>query len=409
METSLHNPHLKRLIGMPLSNNRVEIDLAAVQANFKAIRQRVGSASQILAMVKADAYGHGLVPVALAIERAGGAYFGVAEVDEGIALREAGLSGGIVILLGSDYYDEIIHYNLSPVVFDLDNLAALSAAAVKKNSRVGVHLKVDVGMGRLGIMPDQADLFLRTIKALPKIYLAGIMGHFPSADNIEQMEATKTQFQKFSGLLPKEDGNGKNGKEMPDNIEAPLMHIANSAAIIHHPDMYLQLVRPGIALYGYHPAGRGQKWSFSVQPVMSFKTKVVQVKNVPAGYGISYGHVFVTKRATTLAVLPVGYADGYLRGLTGHAEVLIRGKRAPICGRICMNACLADVTDIPGVSPGEEVVLLGEQTCEDFSGSRQTISADEVAEWMGTISYEILCLFGSNNDRVYLHEEGFEA
>ncbi len=386
---------------MTLSSNRVEINLAALQANFQAILQRVGPEAQVLAMVKSDAYGHGLVPVALAIERAGGTYFGVAEVDEGIALRQAGLAGGIVVFLGSDCYDEIIYYNLSPVVFDLDNLAGLSAAAEKKNIRVGVHLKVDVGMGRLGIMPGQMALFLRTIKTLPGVYLAGVLGHFSSADNITETAATKKQLQQFSDLVQKKDICAEG---LLDKDDAPLLHIANSAAIINYPDTFFQLVRPGLALYGYHPAGRGQEWPFPLKAVMSFKTRVVQVKEVPAGYGVSYGHTFITKRATTLAVLPVGYADGYMRGLTGRAEVLIRGKRAPICGRICMNACLADVTDIAGVSPGDEVVLLGSQPWEDSSGSEQTISADEIAGWMETISYEVLCLFGSSNDRIYLNE-----
>lgn len=386
---------------MSLSNNIIEIDLAALQDNFQAIRQRVGPAVKILAMVKSEAYGHGLVSTALAIQRAGGAYFGVAEIDEGIALRQAGLSGEIIILLGSDYFDEIIHYDLSPVVFDLDNLIRLSAFAASKMRVVGVHLKVDVGMGRLGIMPDQVVFFLAKIKTLPGVYLAGIMGHFPCADDMDERGVTLAQYQQFCDLVKREDVSDK---EVPAGSGAPLLHIANSAALINYPDTFLQLVRPGIALYGYHPAGKKQDCPFPLKPVMSFKTRVIQVKEVPAGCGISYGHIFVTKRNTTLAVLPVGYADGYLRGLTGRAEVLIRGRRAPIQGRICMNACLADVTDIPGVRSGDEVVLLGSQTGGNFSDPQQTISADEIAGWMDTISYEVLCLFGSSNDRIYLNE-----
>jgi alanine racemase len=306
-----------------------------------------------------------------------------------------------VVFLGSDYFDEIIQYDLSPVVFDLDTLAGLSVAAERQKRLVGVHLKIDVGMGRLGIMPHQMEQFLRAIKTLPGLYLAGVMGHFSAADNIAGQGATKNQLQQFSDLVRNENICLQG---MQAGEDGPLWHIANSAAIMHYPDTFFQLVRPGIALYGYHPGGGGQKCPFPLKPVMSFKTRVLQVKEVPAGYGVSYGHLFVTKRRTTLAVLPVGYADGYSRGLTGRAEVLIRGKRAAIRGRICMNACLADVTDIPGVSRGDEVVLLGSHSRNHFSGQDRSIFADEIAGWLDTISYEVLCLFGSSNDRVYLNE-----
>ncbi len=370
-----------------MSYNTVEINLAALKDNFLAIQNRVGTGVDVLAMVKSDGYGHGLVPVVKALCQAGGRCFGVAEIGEGITLRDAGVAAEIVVLLGSDHCQEIINYNLSPVVFDLDNLACLSKAAEKKGQKVGVHLKVDVGMGRLGIMPNQVVDFLKVCDDLPGVYLAGIMSHFPMADDAASSEKTSAQCRSFLDLAGEEQNR----------------HIANSAAIISYPDSYLNMVRPGISLYGYYPADSQEaRQQLDLTPVMSFKTRVIQLKDVPSGAGISYGHLFVTKRSTRLAVLPVGYADGYLRGLTGHAHVLIRGKRAPVCGRICMNACLVDVTDIPEVQVNDQVVLMGSQTSNDLNRALQTISGDEIAGWLDTISYEVLCLFGNNNDRVYV-------
>ncbi len=378
------------------SFNRIEIDIAALQRNFQSIQQTVGQQIKVMAVVKSDAYGHGLIECARAISRAGGRTFGVAEVWEGVTLRRAGLQGEIVILLGGtpESYREIIEHKLTPVVYDVDFITGLSREAARKNVEVKVHLKVDVGMGRLGVLPSEVEMCAALIKRLPAISLAGLLSHFPSADEAEAKEKTREQLLKFSNILA-----GVKTKKTGSAIS----HIANSAAFIYFPDSRLDMIRPGISLYGCYPGGaparaKNAAPTLHLQPVMSFKTRVVQIKELEAGCGISYGHTFVTRRKSRIAVLPVGYADGYLRKLSNRGEVLIGGKRAPVRGRVCMNATMVDITDLEGVHAGDETVLLGRQGAAE-------ISADEIAGWMETISYEVLCLFGTFNERIYLNTE----
>lgn len=366
----------------------MEIDLAALGHNFRQLRQMVGEEVGILAMVKADAYGHGLVPAARAFARAGARDFAVAEVEEGVRLRQAGIAGRIVVMLGVDRQgaDEAVARSLTPVVYDLAAVEVLSAAAAKVGRRQDVQVKVDVGMNRLGVMPHEFASFLARLAAFPHVRLAGILSHFPLADS-EDGRATAAQASAFKELLAM----------LPQDMEAGRpYHIANSAALLRFPEMHFDMVRPGISLYGCYPAPwLRQGGSLELLPAMSFRTRVIQVKEVPAGQGISYGHAYVTGRPTRIAVLPVGYDDGYLRRLAGKAEVLVGGVRAPVCGMICMNACMADVTDIPTVRVGDEVVLLGRQ-------GRENISADEMARWSDSISYEVFCLLGACNHREYL-------
>ncbi len=376
------------------SFNRVEIDLGALKNNFHRIQRTAGQQVRVMAVVKSDAYGHGLVECARALSDAGAETFGVAEVEEGVALRRAGLAGEIVILLGAapESYEEVVSYDLTPVVYDLDAIAGLSAAASKKNGKVRVHLKVDVGMGRLGVAPAEVMSCVSLLKRLPSISLRGILSHLPSADAAEKPEITRAHLSRFSEVLARL----KTG-------EPGVVHIANSAALIYFPGSRLDMVRPGISLYGCYPdalPARAQSAApgLELQPVMRFATRVIQVKELEKGSGISYGHTYVTRRKSRIAVLPVGYADGYLRKLSNRAEVLIGGRRAPVRGRVCMNATMVEVTDLPPVHAGDEAVLLGRQ-------GDAAISADEVAGWMETISYEVLCLLGSCNDRVYLHPE----
>jgi alanine racemase len=381
------------LIMDALSFNRVEIDITALQENFASIQQTVGQQVRVMAVVKSDAYGHGLIESAQAIYHAGGRNFGVAEVWEGAALRRAGLQGEIVILLGAppESYKEIISRELTPVVYDVDFITGLSNEAVRNNTEVRVHLKVDVGMGRLGILPADVETYVTLIKRLPGISLAGLLSHLPAADETGADKKTQEQISNFRKVL---------AKLKTKETGAVIAHVANSAAFIYFPDSCLDMIRPGISLYGYYPAAshvraKNAAPKLQLQPVMSFKTMVVQVKELDAGCGISYGHTFVTRRKSRIAVLPVGYADGYLRKLSNRAEVLIGGRRAPVCGRVCMNATMVDITDLPPVHRGDEVVLLGRQ------GDAE-ITADEIAQWLETISYEVLCLFGSFNERVYV-------
>ncbi|MCK5640826.1 MAG: alanine racemase [Gammaproteobacteria bacterium] len=369
-------------------NNRVEIDLAALRFNYRSIQAQVGAVVRIMAIVKSDAYGHGLTPVAKALFREGARTFGVAEIHEGTRLRQAGVEGEIIVLLGgmTDSFPEIIEYDLQPVVYDLDNLVAMAAYAEQHGRQIGVHLKVDTGMGRLGIMPDQIDSYLGMLNKLSGVRLAGIASHFPRADDREDQTQTVAQNHRFAEILTTVRQHCRKG----------IVHIANSAAILNLPDSHYDMVRPGITLYGCCPFPEAKISSnLQLKPVMSFKTKVIQVKDVPPGYGISYGHTYITKRPTRLAVLPVGYGDGYLRRLTGRAEVIISGQRVPILGRICMNACLADITGLDQVGVGDEAVIMG---CQ----GEAEITADDIAGWSDTINYEILCLFGGSNPRLYL-------
>jgi alanine racemase len=377
----------------PLSFNQVEIDLTALQENFLGIQTAVGLQVKIMAVVKSDAYGHGLVACAQALYLAGARTFGVAEIWEGVKLRQAGLEGDIVVLLGgsSKSYEDIIRHALIPVVYDVDFLVGLSSQAVRMNSDVKVHLKIDVGMGRLGVLPEEAESYVSLIKRLPGITLSGFLSHFPTADDPGAVQKTSRQLTHFRDIL----GRFKKGK-----AGNSVAHIANSAALIYFPDTRLDMVRPGISLYGCYPDASPARSKYvlpalELRPVMSFKTRVIQVKELGPGSGISYGHTFVTRRKSRIAVLPIGYADGYLRKLSNRAQVLIGGRRAPVCGRVCMNATMVDTTDLPPVQAGDEVVLLGKQ-------GEATITADEIAGWMETISYEVLCLFGSLNEKIYV-------
>ncbi len=379
---------------MAVSYNTVHVDLVALQANYRAIQAEVGPAVRVMAVVKADAYGHGQVEVAQALASAGADTFAVAEVEEGIALRDAGITGRIIILLGApdEAAAEVVGHRLTPVLFDEARLDPLAREARGQSTVLDVHLKIDVGMGRLGILPDQVEAFVDRIDALPSLRLAGVLSHLPSADVPEAVESTQRQIAFFTTVLAriKEKKGGES-----------ISHMANSAGMLYHPQALFDMVRPGISLYGCYPDGTvGAAHSPPLprlQPVMSFSTRVLQVKTVPAGFGISYGHTFVTSRPTRIAVLPVGYDDGYLRRLSNRAEVLIRGQRAPIIGRVCMNACMVDITDLAEadlVRSGDEVVLMGRQ-------GGQEITADEMAGWLETINYEVLCLFGSRNRREY--------
>jgi alanine racemase len=371
--------------------NRLEIDLAALRANYRNIVALVGPEVRVLVVVKADAYGHGLVEVAACLARAGATIFGVADVAEGRRLRESGIVGEVVVMLGGRTGSpaELLKYDLTPVVYDRDYLRELAGVAAAAGRQVPVHLKVDTGMGRLGILPGELPEFLALIGNLPALRLVGILSHFPMPDG-EDLAPTREQNRRFSELVAAVGGAGK----------TPVIHIANSAAFLREPGSRHDLIRPGITLYGYYPGSDpAMRERLKLQPVMSFKSRILQVKEVAAGSGISYGHLFRTERPTRLAVLPVGYADGYLRRLTGRAQVLIGGQRVPVVGRICMNLCMADITGLDGVGPGDEVVLLGRQGSEE-------ISADELAAWQETISYEVLCLFGASNPRVYLPERG---
>ncbi len=370
------------------SFNKVTVSLSALCHNYHLLRRRAGENVKLLAMVKADAYGHGMIKVARELSKVGCESFGVAELCEAINLREAGIKGEIFVFLGFPIADAacFFDYNLTPIIFDIESAEVLSSKAVMRNQEIRVHVKVDCGMTRLGIFPEDFESFSAELAMLPGIVLAGVASHFPRADEADS-DNTIEQFERFLRILPY--------ALTKDDL---VRHTANSGAILNFPETCCEMARAGIALYGYYPdgvAGIAAEKKEKLQPVMSFSSQVLQVKIVPAGVGVSYGHCFITSKPTRLAVLPVGYEDGLSRSLSNKAEVLIGGKRARIRGRVCMNLCMVDVTDIEGVTVGDEVIFLGRQ-------GKDCISSDEIAGWMDSISYEVLCLFGNNNERKYI-------
>ena len=369
------------------SLNRVEISRSALQHNFTLCSKMAGGA-KIMPLVKADGYGHGMIECARLFAGEGADAFGIAEACEGRILREAGIKQPIFVLVGMmpDAISEMLDYQLTPVVVDGSLLKELSIQAENKGLEVDIHIKMDVGMGRQGCLPVELPGIVRQINELPGLCLEGIMAHFPMAD---EPVSTNTQevFVRFQEVISK--------------VEAMLpaeccLHIANSGGLFHFTSTALNMTRPGIALYGCSPDGNEHQGKDRLKQAMRFVTKVIQVRSVPSGTGLGYGQTYITSRQTTLAILPVGYEDGYLRKLSGRAEVLVCGQRAPVVGRISMNLTLVDVTDIKGeVRRGDEAVLMGSQ-------GEEMITADEVASWMDTISYEVLCLFGNLNDRYYI-------
>ena len=370
------------------SFNTITVDCTALQKNYTFIRKKVGAEIPVMAMVKADAYGHGMVLAAKAFSRSGCSAFGVAELREAVILREAGISGDIYVTIGFAEVDAglFLHYQLTPVIYDYAAAQALSLEAAARGQQIGVHIKVDSGMSRLGIFPADVPAFAAAIAGLPGIKIAGLMSHFPEADN-PPAPSTRLNFTQFA-----------NACRAVKNSSSTLCHIANSAAVLNFPDTYCDMVRAGIALYGYHPAGQcGSDDSDGQELIaaMSFTSRILQVKSVPAGTGVSYGHTFHTSKVTRLAVLPVGYEDGYSRLLSNRATVLVHGRSVPVVGRVCMNMCMIDVTDVDEVVAGDEAVLLGRQ-------GRESITADDIARHMGSISYEVLCLLGNNNQRHYI-------
>lgn len=367
------------------SYNNVIVSRRAIVSNYLYLIGKLKDGEKTLAMIKANAYGHGAREVALALQGAGCSVFGVAETREAVHLRENGVQGEIFVMMGftHDAVSLFFEYDLTPVVFSLEAIECLSEAAQLCGKEIGCHIKVETGMGRLGFAPNQAIDIARKIDSLPGVFVAGLLSHLPESEN-PMSDSTQSAQAVF----------GKLCAELKTEFSA-ICHLANSGAVLNLPEAHFDMGRVGISLYGYHPEGGNVGLKHGLTPAMSFATQVLQVKDYPAGVGISYGHTFTTSRQTKLAVLPVGYEDGLMRSLSNSGEVLIRGKRAPICGRICMNICMVDVTDIDGVEAGDEVVLLGRQ-------GKERITADDIAGWAGSISYEVLCMIGHTNKTIYI-------
>ena len=373
-----------------------EVDLVRISHNVKGIREHLSPDTGLMVVVKANGYGHGAVPVAKAALHSGAQWLGVAIVEEGINLRQAGIEAPILILGVPPIWQAslVVEHHLRVAVCTWDFAEALARAAEKQNTQAKIHVKLDTGMGRLGILPEEAMDFIRRLQTLPNLEIEGIFSHFATADEPDKNYAQE-QFRTFSRILKQLEAEG---------IDIPIRHMANTAAALTMPETQLSLVRSGIAVYGLSAAA-DQPRTLNLKPCMELKAAVSYVHRVPAGSGISYGKRFVTSSATNIVTLPVGYADGYSRLFSGKGEVLLKGRRYPIVGNICMDQCMVDVGDL-AVEIGEEAVLLGRQGSEE-------ITADELAEKMGTINYEIVCMIGSRVPRIYKGEEakrqGFSA
>ncbi|UCD84504.1 MAG: alanine racemase [Deltaproteobacteria bacterium] len=362
-----------------------EIDLDALGFNFEQVKRLTGSAKKILAMVKADAYGHGAIAVSRELEGLGVDFFGVALCQEGIELRKAGITAPILVLSGFFKGDEaeIVRHRLTPLIFNLEMAERLARQAKNSGQEIGVHIKVDSGMGRVGVLPEEAGGFFRGLKKLGGLKVEGICSHFAEADK-EEKDFTREQQSRFSEVVSQAKKSGF----------TPLTHLANSAAIIDFPPAHYDLVRPGIMLYGAYPSPVFRKKT-ELRPVMRLKTRILHLKRVPPGFSISYGRTFFTECESLIATLPIGYADGYSRGLSNKGEALIKGRRCKVVGRVCMDLTMIDVTDVPGVKIDDEVVLLGRQGAEE-------IEAQDIAGKIGTVPYEVFCSVSKRVPRVYM-------
>ncbi len=363
-----------------------EIDLDAIRHNVGVMRSSTQGGAAFLAVVKANGYGHGAVQVARAALGAGASMLAVAIPEEGIELRQAGITAPILVLGGAeeDASLEIVRHDLTQVVFDESCIRSLAAAGRRLGRAAKVHLKLDTGMCRIGVRTaEEVQALTRLIDSLEGIELTGCFTHMATADE-DAREGTLAQIARFEELT------AAIRAVHPGKI---VRHAANTASIFRYPQAHFDMVRGGIALYGYppHPEVRG------LRPAMRWVARAVYVKTIMPGDRVSYGGLFEAKKATRVMTVPVGYADGYRRGLTGKGCVLVRGQRAPILGRVCMDQIMVDVTEIPGAQAGDEVVLLGAQGDE-------MIDADEMAAWLGTISYEVICSPSTRVPRVYINE-----
>ena len=367
-----------------LPSTVASVDLSALAHNLGQVRRYLPKHCEVIAVVKADAYGHGAALVSRALTDLGVRRFGVASLQEGLALREAGIRAPILIMgaLFPNQFAEAIAHQLTPVVYEAEMAAGLAKAVKKKREPYGVHVKVDTGMGRLGLALDGVLPLLQSAHFKGPLRAEGLMTHLADADGADPAYST-AQVARFRSVVSQIEEAG---------LSIPLVHAANSAAILCYPSAHFTAVRPGIMLYGYHQAPP-ERASPDLRPVLTLTTRVAQVRALARGDSVSYNRTYIAARVSRIAVLPVGYAGGYSRSFSNRGAVLVGGRRAPIVGRVCMDMTMVDVTDIPGVKPGDEAVLIGRQ-------GDQLITAADLAGWQGTIPYEVLCAIGTRVPRI---------
>jgi len=371
-----------------LRATRAVIDLGAIEHNMARVRGLVGGNVEALAVVKADGYGHGAVKVARACERAGAAALGVALVEEGLELRRAGIRLPILVLClaGEDEIDAILENDLMPTVVSLEFARALSAKATRKPGGAAAHADVDTGMGRIGFAPESAAEKIAEIAKLPGLRLDGVYTHF-STSEIEDDPWTLDQLRKFDAVIERLSALG---------VRPPRIHAANSGAVINYPRAHLTMVRPGLMLYGACPH-RDLEKKVELRPALRLETSIAFLKDIEAGTPLGYGRGFVATGPMRIATANVGYADGYPWRLSNKSSALVRGERAPIVGRVSMDQLLIDVSSVADAALGDVVTLLG-------SDGAERIAAEDLAEWAGTIVYEILCAISKRTPRRYENE-----
>ncbi len=369
-----------------------EIDLAALLHNYTALQACAGPEVTVIPVVKADAYGHGAVPLASCLAAAGVPGFAVATVNEAKALKDSGIKENILIL-GALYEEDLMtvaNGGIVPVLWERESAQLLSAFAQQEGRTIDVQIKIDTGMSRAGIVETEALAFIAFVKELPGLNLTGLLSHLAVADGEKAWERryTENQAQAFSAVCSSFSESGAH----------PLaLHLANSAALVRYDFPGCNQARAGIALYGSYP-DEGLRGKVDLRPVMTVKSGIVLLKTLKPGQSVSYGCTYTAREEITIALLPIGYADGLRRSLSGRGEVLVRGRRAPIAGRVCMDWTMVDVTDIEGVAIGDEVVILGVQGDEE-------IRAEELAATLGTISYEVFCAWSPRVRRQYISPE----
>ena len=361
------------------------IDLTALAHNLFQLRRLLSPGCDIMAVVKANAYGHGAVEISQTLIRQGVVLLAVFSIEEGIALRQAGITVSIVILgpIFREQLEDLFAHRLTPVVSDLSTLTALEKYTAQGSSPYPIHLKIETGMGRLGLTQDELEAVIAKHTFPSSLRLEGLMSHLADSDGLDP-DSTNQQITRFDQAITAIHEEG---------FSVPMIHLSNSAGIVRFPSAHYSLVRPGIMLYGYHTLPRTVQ-APDLRPVLSLATRIAQLRLIQPGETVSYNRTFMAKRPTRIAVLPIGYADGVSRQLSNRGQVLIRGQRAPIVGIVCMDMVMVDVTEIPDVTVGEKVVLIGEQ-------GRERITARDIAEWTGTISYEVLCAISSQIPRLY--------
>lgn len=367
-----------------------EVDLDAIAQNMKEIRRITDPHAKVMAVVKADAYGHGFLEITKTLLENGADCLAVALLEEAKQIRRRHIEVPILILGGTDpdAVDDLIDFDIMATVFSYDFAKTLSYAAEKKNKTAKIHIKIDTGMSRVGLVAGEENSEvvreIQRIADLPNLEIDGIFSHFATSDE-EDSSYTNLQFERFMDIISLLEEKG---------IHIPTKHICNSAAIMMYPNMHLDMVRPGVILYGLYPSDEVDTSRLDLRPAMTLKARISMVKEIEKGRGVSYGKEYITDKTTKIATVPIGYADGYLRKLAGKAKMIVSGTCVPVIGRICMDQCMIDVTNVHNINTGDEVIIFG----------ADKITIDDVAKWLETINYEVACVIGKRIPRIYTRE-----